>query len=257
MNKTAFILCLAAVVISPLLFGAYYTFAYTPIFLLILAAGIITLKASINKNTAADIWQLHWPINPLYPLFLGFFCYLILQMIPLPRSILTSLSIVAKVVGEKSLPAASITGASVYDYWGALAPYVYPVRMSLVRWIIYGLFLWSFVAALNSRKRIEVALIAILLLGCFESLYGIIQSYSGYEHIWWYKNPDMSGFPSGTYPNRNHFAGFLEMGIILSVAYGVVLYDRHQKMRPVKGSALKNIPAKIAHLFSEEQLYTK
>jgi O-antigen ligase len=257
MNKTAFILCLAIVIISPLLFGSVYTFACTPVFLIILAAGLFTLKAGVNKNSITGIWQLQWPANPLLPLFLGFLVYLILQMIPLPGSMLTHLSIVAKVVSEKSLPAASISGMPVHEYWDTLAPYIYPVRMSLVRWIIYGIFLWSFMAALNSRKKIEIAVITILCLGCFESLYGIIQSYSGYEHIWWYKKIEHLGFPSGTYLNRNHFAGFMEIGIILSVAYAVMLYDRHQKKHSGNKYRLKGIRAKIAHFFSAEQLYTR
>jgi hypothetical protein len=258
MNKTSFILCLAAVVISPLLFGASYTFAYTLVFLLVLIAGFFTLKASINKNSVTGLWQFIWPTNPLLPLFLGFFFYLILQMIPLPASVLTKLSIVARVVGEKSLPAAAMPELSVNDFWFAIASYVYPVRTSLVRWIIYGIFLWSFVVALDSRKKIETAVIIILVIGCFESLYGIIQTYSSHEHIWWYKKiPECLGFPSGTYPNRNHFAGFMEMGIILSVAYGVLLYDRHNKRQKVLKLPLKSLQAKVLNIFSAEQLYTK
>jgi len=258
MNKTAFILCLIVVVISPLLFASSYPFAYTPVFILILISGILTLKASINKNTASDVWRLRWYNNPLLPLFLGFMVYLSVTMIPMPGVLLTKLSIVAKIVGEKSIPAASISGVNVHECWDTLAPYIFPVRMSLVRWIVYGVFLWSLLAALNSRKKIETAVIVILMLGAFESLYGIIQTYSGYEHIWWFKKiPQSMGFPSGTYLNRNHFAGFMEMGIILSIAYGVILYDRHHKRQKMLQSSRQSAKAKLLKIFSAEELYTR
>lgn len=256
MNKAAFILCLSVVVISPLLFGSTYPFTYTPVFILVLLAGLLTLKASINKDKAFGI-RFRWQENPLLLLFLAYIVFLLITMVPLPGSLLTHLSIVAKIVSEKSIPAAAISGIPVHDYWDTLTPYVYPARMSLIRWIIYGLFLWSLIAALNSRKRIETAVIIILTLGCFESLYGIIQTYSGYEHIWWFKKLAHIGFASGTYPNRNHFAGFMEMGIVLSLAYGVILYDRHRNKEKVLKGSRQSVRAKLLKVFSADELYTK
>jgi len=257
-NRAAFILCLSVIVISPLLFGSSYPFAYSLVFIIILIAGLLTLKACVNKNNVTGVWQLRWQENPLLPLFLGFTVYLFLQIIPVSASLLTDISLTARVVGEKSLPAAATPELTVNDLWFTIASYIYPVRMSLVRWIVYGIFLWSFLHTLNYRKRIETAVIVILILGCFESLYGIIQTYSGHEHIWWYKKIVQGlGFPSGTYPNCNHFAGFMEMGVILSIAYGIALYDRHSKRQSRNKSDRQNIKAKIAYLFSEEQLYAK
>jgi len=245
-------------VIAPLLFGSSYPFTYTPVFLLILAAGLLTLKSSIGRNAASGLWQFRWQQNPLTPLFLVYVVYLIVTMIPLPAFLLEHVSLVSLVVGGKSLPAASMPDWSVRDFWFATASYIYPVRMSLVRWIVYGVFLWSFMAALDSRKRIESAIIVVLILGCFESLYGIMQAYSGHEHIWWSRKlPEAFGFPAGTYPNRNHFAGLMEMGVILSLAYGMLLYSRHSERKPGKKARLKSIKAKLMHYFSEDQLYTK
>jgi len=256
MNKTIFILCLLIPVLACAFFASAYAFAYTPVFLLILTAGLFTLLASVNKNKYTGTWQLAWHDNPLLPLFLVFIAYLLLQIIPMPGSLITELSVVSKVVGGKSLPA-SATPSEIQNYWFTLAPYVYPVRMSLVRWLVYGIFFWVFLSALDSRKRIVTAVITILLIGCLEALYGILQTYSGHEHIWWYKKNAHSGFPSGTYANRNHFAGLLEMGIILAVAYAVILYQRHIKRQEGRKSLRKSFGAVFLNVFGGDQLYTK
>jgi O-antigen ligase len=174
--------------------------------------------------------------SDLTPLFFCFLVFLFIQMVPLPQGLLLVLSPEAKINGDMSLPAASILdGASLKGQWYALAAYLHPVRMSLIRWIVYGLFLFGLIRCLNSRQRIETAVVAILALGVFDALYGIMQTYSGHGHVWWYKDPQHFREVSGTYLNRNHFAGLMEMGIALAVAYAAALGDRPEEGQGGRG----------------------
>jgi O-antigen ligase len=50
-----------------------------------------------------------------------------------------------------------------------------------------------------------------MLLGCFEAGYGIVQYLTGWQKIFTYTKKSGLGEASGTFINRNHFAGFLEL----------------------------------------------
>src|SRR6266702_4519071 len=60
----------------------------------------------------------------------------------------------------------------------------------------------------NSKKRLVFALLA---LGMFEALYGLIQYFTGWQQIFTYVKKYYLEDATGTYINRNHFAGLLEM----------------------------------------------
>ena len=179
----------------------------TMVFSLLQAYSNVTRKQN-------GVLHFHWTGTGLGPLFAGLFLLLVFQMIPIPNPVLLLFSPEGKVAGDMSLYPPGLKGS-----WHALAPYIYPVRMSLVRWVAYGLIFFGFVQLLDSRKRIELAVILIVLLCCFEALYGILQTYSHHEHIWWLKKTVHVGDVTGTYINRNHFAGLMEMGIVLAIAY--------------------------------------
>ena len=216
---------MVVLVLAVLFFGAVHAYAYTVVFLGILIATALVLMASIDRDPGNAKLRVKLLKTGLNPLFLVLCIYLIFQTIPLPENIVRFVSPGAVVVGQKSLPAAeALVAASPAYQWFSLASYVYPVRQSLLRWIAYGLFFWGLAQTLNSQRRIELAIFVILLTGCFESLYGLIQSFSGSGHILWFKKATQA--ISGTYINRNHFAGFMEMSLLLMAGFAAALKNR-------------------------------
>lgn len=217
-----FVLYLASTFFGVLFFGAIHTWSYTLVFLGVLAAGLLQLRSWVLREPGGAA-SLRWIKTDLTPLFFLFLAFLVLQMVPLPPRLLLFLSPEAKINGDMSMPAASsLDPAVLKGQWYSLAAYLYPVRMSLVRWIVYGLLFFGLTRCLDSRKRIDAAVVAILVLGVVDALYGIMQTYSGYSHIWWFKNLDTRSV-SGTYLNRNHFAGMMAMGIALAIAYAAAM----------------------------------
>ena len=256
MEKAAFVLNLIVLAISPILFGAVHTWAYTLVFSLIVAASLLLLPQSIVK-TGERTYAFRIAKTGMLPLFLAFVVLMILQMTSMPETFLFRLSPEAKVTGGYAVPAAGLVGiAALKGQWLAFASYVYPVRMSLIRWIVYGLFFLNLVQTFNSRKRIEKAILLIIFLGVLESLYGIVQTYSGSEHMLWAKKPYYIGDVTGTYDNRNHFAGLMEMGIVLTAAFACVFASqRTSGASPhLQKSGFK---AQILSFFSSDGLFTK
>jgi O-antigen ligase len=90
----------------------------------------------------------------------------------------------------------------------------------------------------ENRKRKERLIVSLLALGTVEAFYGLVQYLSGWQHIFFFvKKYDLEE-ATGTYINRNHFAGMLEMILPFSVA---LLFYEYEKFRGRGSSAPANI----------------
>lgn len=69
------------------------------------------------------------------------------------------------------------------------------------------------------EKSLYRLLTAFLIMGAIESLYGLYQTLGGREKVLWIAKETHLGYVTGTYLNRNHLAGFLELA--LGVAAGL------------------------------------
>lgn len=220
MERTAFTIYLAVLVLSPLLFGSVHTYAYTLVILLILTGSLLLVFHNIVRSPPDNVFFYGCPVTSLNLLFLLVLASLVFQVIPWPGFLVGILSPESVLIAKKSMPASlTAIGQDSIPNTLSLAPYRYPVRMSIVRWIAYGLFFLGFTQALRTRKRIEIAIGCILAIACFSSLYGIFQTYSGSNQIWWFTKTAYVEDVTGTYINRNHFAFFMGLALILSVAY--------------------------------------
>ncbi|MFC1823322.1 O-antigen ligase family protein [Thermodesulfobacteriota bacterium] len=258
MEKAAFGIYLFVLIFSPLAFGAVHTYAYTIMSIGVLIGTLLLLKKNIKKDPKSGLYQVRLPATSLNFLFLSLLAYLIFQIILLPEALLDFLSPEALVVHKKSLPSVSIAN-SMHQIigWFPIAPYSHPVRMSIIRWTVYGLFFLGLSRVLNSRKRIELTIMVVLIIGCFEALYGLIQTYSGSHHIWWvYKQGLNKAAVSGTYFNKNYFAGLMEMCLMLAAAYAACISVRRRERKILSGHK-SSLRAGFNRLLSMEQRFNK
>jgi O-antigen ligase len=87
--------------------------------------------------------------------------------------------------------------------------------------LCYGIFGFLVLRTVRSRRQVEVFVLVMLASALFQSLYGMAETFSGHEMIFGrVKRGD--GSVTGTFFNRNHFAGFLEMAFPLSLGYLLV-----------------------------------
>jgi len=257
LERVAFGIYLFVLCTGPLFFGGVGYYAYTFITLGILAGSLLLLAGNVTKDRKTGSYQFRFLSTPLNIPFLVLLLFLIFQILPLPPSLLKFLSPEAWVLGEKSLPASLVASSSEpIGPWFSLAPYIHPVRMSIVRLTVYGLFFVGLAQMLSSTKRIRTAIVCILLLGSFEALYGMIQTFSGNEHIWWVKKLFYRGDVTGTYVNRNHFAGLMEIIIMLATLYIGALAERRKKT-PSPFARRSPLRAKFAKLLKGEAGFNK
>ena len=74
----------------------------------------------------------------------------------------------------------------------------------------------------------------LVLLGTLESVYGLLQVASVPEMVLWQKKEAHLGFVTGTYLNRNHLAGLLELCLGVHVGYWLLAF-RKGNLRAVLG----------------------
>lgn len=147
-----------------------------------------------------------------------FFIWSLFQCVPLPLKFLAFLSPNRHAVLMQST---SLTGVPIQ--WGTIS---YNCNESMAWWILM-IVLWGMYAVFRSnltvRRQLIVLITMLFVLAGIQSLYGILQILIPQLGVLGVTRP--TSYSSGTYFNRNHFAGFIEMmfpvclGYILSYLY--------------------------------------
>mgnify|MGYP005838343505 FL=1 len=132
-------------------------------------------------------------------------CILFFQLLPLPHAFLSVLS-----PKTSDLYARLIPGYPEEASFMPLSLNPHATVQEILR--VSSLFLLFFVLVnhLRDRSRVNFFLWVLAALGLFEALYGLGERFSGNPHIFWIPPPDRESV-RGTYYNRNHFAGLMEM----------------------------------------------
>ena len=175
-----------AIWIAVLAFGGTSPAFFLPAQVIILGLGVLLLSASLRAPLSVG----RFPV--LVPLVLV--ALVLLQIIPLPARAGHTISI---------------------------AQY-----QTVSQLLLLATYLTAFYVALlvcedrNAKRRLVYALIA---LGAFEAFYGLVQYLTGWQHIFGYVKKYYLEDATGTYINRNHFAGLLEMALPFTVALALDL----------------------------------
>ena len=165
---------------------------------------------------------------PIWPVLLVLL--VALQIVPLPSSLVSFLSSTRSV--DLKLMGAQASAPS----WATLSVYPHETLAGLMRLLAYlsAFVLVAYVFDFRTRKSTLLRL--LILLGCFEAAYGIVQYVTGWQKIFTYtKNFDLEE-ATGTFINRNHFAGFLEMVLPFVLAYAFYYFQTWSRRRYSKES---------------------
>ena len=70
---------------------------------------------------------------------------------------------------------------------------------------------------ITNEQRFKWLVVTLLIAGTFQAIYGTLMSVTGTEYIWNYQKATSSRAATGTFVNRNHLAGYLEMTLALGL----------------------------------------
>lgn len=156
--------------------------------------------------------------------------FVLLQVIPLPAAL-------GRALGA---PPTEPLGHSYFTL--SAAPYETVSHLLLLVTYLTAFYLvLEFSGEQKPGKRIVFALISV---GVFEAFYGLIQYLTGWQQIFAYVKKFYLQDATGTYINRNHFAGFLEMILPFAVALALqqvwALRRKNQKGRGLSREILSS-----------------
>ena len=209
------ILLILLLIFTPIAFGSMEIWAFSLMELGILSIILLgTIQFLIRETPASsdpDVVPNRQSATPV--IFLGLFLFFILfQMLPLSAGLLKILS-----PQTHALRSALSVEPSASSF--PLSFYPFLTQIEFLKWfalIALFLFLWQWKAL---GKGIGILISVTIFVGIFESLYGMIEFFSGHEHILHVDASSLISSVSGTFINRNYFAGYLLMVIPLAIGY--------------------------------------
>ena len=222
--EASLIFCLTAAVLA---FGGTEAISFAVVEIVLLGAVLAVLIGSKDFEWAGS-WR-----SAAVPAAL--IALVIFQVVPLPGALLRLLR------PDDGAWSATLPGSHDHSFSSlSIAPYNTRIHLILV---VCGAAVFFFARMLGrdraSRRRLVTWLVT---LGTFEALYGLVQYLTGWQKIFGYVKKYNLEEATGTYINRNHFAGFLEMVIPFGVA--LVLYESAKlprKVVPGRNSRIKRV----------------
>ncbi len=227
-----FYLLAALLIFAPLCKGGNW-----PLALLVLELGALGLMAYGFQRTA---FRDQLP-GGLQLALLGLLVIPLLQLIPLPEGVWANLpgretyaQALAQAGADSALSgwrAASLIPTATENAWLALLP---PLLVFLVA---VGL----------PTRQLQGLVILFLGLAVFQAILGLMQYGNGSDSLFRLGNPHMGGSASGTYVNRNHLAGLLEMALPVGLAMlAATVGPRRRSSHYNRSNSLRRRLAKLA-----------
>jgi O-antigen ligase len=153
-----------------------------------------------------------------------FLILVIFQMIPLPAGITKALSPKTYEIRQslanaipQSLPGRQAGAIRNAQFPISFVPFITKIEfykwLTLIAFFLFFLH-WKYFG--DGFRMTNQLLLVIFLTGVFESLYGMFEFLSGHQHILYLKGISSV---TGTFINRNYFAGYLLMVIPLSMGF--------------------------------------
>lgn len=81
-----------------------------------------------------------------------------------------------------------------------------------------GLFCLTLVL-LTTRQRIKIVIYTFIISGLIQAVYGSLMTLSGVEYILFLPKESYRGLATGTFINRNHLAGYLELCLAVGIGF--------------------------------------
>ncbi|MGR9037896.1 MAG: O-antigen ligase family protein, partial [Gammaproteobacteria bacterium] len=157
-----------------------------------------------------------------------------IQAWPLPFAPLENLSFQSAALYNRSVavvaPQSPPSAASISVDAGV-------TREAWLKSAAYFCFYLLLLLLIDSRSRLRILCYVIVLSGLFQAVYGSLMTLSGLEYLFGIKKVTYLGNATGTFVNRNHFAGYLEMA--LAAGLGLMMVD-NKRERELSGRSQRS-----------------
>ncbi len=163
------------------------------------------------KNNGLIYISLKWPRY----LFFGLFVFILIQIMPLPKFLVKVIS-----PNTYSFQELFSTDFSKIKFMSLSLIPSHTLREGL-ELLSYFLLGFLIVNTVTNRRQIVRIFSVLITMGVFEAFYGLFELYNKNPRILFYEKVDYLDSVTGTFVNRNHLSGYLEM--IIPLALGLMI----------------------------------
>ncbi len=177
------------------------------------------------------------PLNMPFLIFVGIVLF---QIIPLPISAIRFLSPETYEIYSNYLPAKedhnlkseirnpksetaplTLGEEGRMGEWRTISVNPHSTRIELFKILSYVTVFFLIVNNFKTRREINYLILVIILVGCFEAVYGFCEYSTGNKNILFTPRKYNIDRLAGTYVNPNHLAGLLEMVIPIAISFAI------------------------------------
>ncbi len=214
-QKIPFIGLLILIVWLPLPYGSNHTWAWALMEVSIFGIALLWLWQYMRGLQAIPpVFYKAIPILAIWGIWL---IYLTLQCTPLPYSWIQWLSPqAAQAFTDPTLATLSVDPHST--------------AVGLFKSLSYVLLFALTLLTVNTRSRLRWIALILFLSGLFQAVFGGLMTLSGVEYGFFHEKIYYRDVATGTFINRNHLAGYLEMCI--AVGIGLLITELGHENRP-------------------------
>lgn len=212
-----YLITFSLIVFSPIPYGSVDSWGR---FILQLEGFLLFLLWLLWSTCGGDNPRLN--LKNYLPLLIFLFICLF-QIIPLPESILATLSRNSLEIWEKNQTILASIGFSGKSEMFPISLYPFATWEETLLLLSYIAFGFVVSRVFTAEGQLKILLVPVFGVIIFEAAYGI------YQYLLGSGGGAATRFATGTFVNRDHFAGFLEMTIPLALGYVLYLAERHDE----------------------------
>jgi len=211
-NYTGLILIFIILTISPVPYGSVEEWAKL---LLQLECFLLLLLLSFYFFLSKETVNIH--NNKVFYCIVGFFVLLVFQIVPLPLSVLKIISNSSYSIWSTNQELFNRIGILQDNNYFTISLYPFATLKEILLLLAYFSFGISVAFFCNNKNRIKFLIYLVFLITFTEACIGVYQSIY------------LGELSTGTYINRNHFSGFIELTIFLLIGFSLGQRDYSYK----------------------------
>ncbi|MFC1829820.1 hypothetical protein ACFL0O_09425, partial [Thermodesulfobacteriota bacterium] len=172
-------------IFAPLAFGSVHVWAYTIVEIIVffLLALWFTDRLVFSRSGA-----LEWVKTSVNLGLILVLALIILQIVPLPASLVAFIS--PRTYADKmklyQIMAAAGHPTSGSASWISLSYYTHPTVKEGLKLAAYAGMFFLVVNSTKSKNRLNTLIYVLIMVGLFEAVYAIYQSFSDTPRVWWW-----------------------------------------------------------------------
>ena len=239
-NKILFWLLSATLIWLPLPFASKPEWAMGLLALCSYFLAVLWLAGfALGKVQISDAFQHARWMHAGFILFCG---WVWLQQVPLPVNWVNTLSPVAVQI---QFDAAVALGLAVPEYV-TISVDAHATRVSAMLTLAYYLLFCLTLLLVSDTRKVKAFAWVFIIQGTFQALFGSLSTLSGMEMLLFAPKEDYLGVATGTYVNRNSFAGALEIALAMGVGLLIAqlsdkkAYSRSEWLRQTLTTLMSN-----------------